>query len=96
MFRISRDSPDGTQNVAINTGVLYVLKPRLAVDGGMAFGVSDDAPAFAAFGGFSIALGGLSGAAQQTKPVPTAPPATSAARRGYGATSRFPNRMADR
>ncbi|MEP7306540.1 MAG: transporter [Acidobacteriota bacterium] len=94
MFRISRESPDGAPNVSINTGVLYVLKPRLALDGGMAFGVSDDAPAFAAFGGFSIALGGSSSTAQQTKPLRTARTTSltrpAAGRRGYAPGHRFP------
>jgi len=72
MFSISRESPDATPNVSIDTGVLFTLKSRLVLDGGVAFGLSDAAPAFAAFGGLSIALGGLSSAAQQTRPLRTA------------------------
>jgi hypothetical protein len=57
VFAISRTRVDGTPVVAINTGTLYVISPRLALDGGVQFGVSEDAPAFAAFGGFSLAVG---------------------------------------
>ena len=42
---------------AVDTGVIYTIGTRMAVDGGIEAGLSGDAPAFAAFGGFSVALG---------------------------------------
>lgn len=57
LFEISRGSADGTPIVAINTGVLYGLTPRVIIDGGVQFGTSDDAPSFAAFAGLSFAVG---------------------------------------
>jgi hypothetical protein len=59
VFRISRDRPDGTPIVSMNTGVLYAIAPRLVVDGGVIFGLSADAPPFAVVGGLSTAIGGL-------------------------------------
>ena len=59
VFRISRDHPDGTPIVSINTGALYAIAPRLVVDCGVMFGLSAEAPPFAVFGGFSTAIGGL-------------------------------------
>ena len=43
--------------MAVNTGALYLVTPKLALDGGLQFGLSDEAPTFAAFAGFSVALG---------------------------------------
>jgi hypothetical protein len=100
MFRISQESPDGNPNLSINTGALYALRPRLALDAGLAFGLSDDAPGFSAFGGLSIALGGSTRPAPATKLPATAqapdsaPPLTSTrmSRRAHAPTSPFRSR----
>ena len=55
-FMISRDRPEGSAIVALNTGTLYLLRPNFALDGGVELGISDAAPAVAAFAGFSFAL----------------------------------------
>jgi hypothetical protein len=54
---VSRQEPAGRPVAAVDTGVIYTIGTRMAVDGGIEAGVSGDAPAFAAFGGFSVALG---------------------------------------
>lgn len=56
MFVISRDRPGGPAIVAINTGTLFVISPRLALDGGVQFGLTEEASSFSAFGGFSVAV----------------------------------------
>jgi hypothetical protein len=56
-FGISRQEADGRAMTAIDTGVIYTIGKRMAVDGGIEAGISGDAPAFAAFGGFSVAFG---------------------------------------
>jgi hypothetical protein len=57
MSAISRTRVDGGPVVAINTGTLYVISPRLAIDGGVQFGVTEDASVFSAFAGLSVAVG---------------------------------------
>jgi len=57
MFAISRNRPDGSPVVGIDTGTLYVIGPRLALDGGVQVGLTEDATAFSAFAGFSVAVG---------------------------------------
>ena len=82
MFAFSRNRADGSSVVAINTGALYVTSPRLALDGGVQFGLTDDAPAFSAFAGVSVAVGVLNRRASHIDrrvPVVTS-------------TSTFPNR----
>jgi hypothetical protein len=54
---VSRQEADGRAVTAVDTGVIYTIGTRMAVDGGIEAGLSRDAPAFAAFGGFSVALG---------------------------------------
>jgi hypothetical protein len=56
-FGISRAEAGGDVITAIDTGVFYTIGWRIALDGGIQAGISHAAPAFAAFGGFSIALG---------------------------------------
>jgi hypothetical protein len=53
----SRNRVNGSPVVGINTGTLYVVHPRLALDGGVQFGLTQDASAFSAFAGFSLAVG---------------------------------------
>jgi len=54
---ISRQEPDGRAVTAVDTGVICPIGTRMAVDGGIEAGLGGDAAAFAAFGGFSVALG---------------------------------------
>lgn len=56
-FAISRQEADGRAMTAIDAGVIYTIGTRMAVDGAIEAGISGDAPAFAAFGGFSVAFG---------------------------------------
>lgn len=56
-FAISREERDGGIVTAINGGVIYRIGPRMAIDGGMIVGLSEDAPSYAVFGGFSVAVG---------------------------------------
>lgn len=65
-FAISRDRPDGGAIVAVNTGALYLMNPRLALDGGVEFGLSEDSPSFAAFAGFSVAFGASRAASRRS------------------------------
>jgi hypothetical protein len=84
MSAISRNRLDGSPVVAINVGTLYVIGRRLALDGGVQFGVTEDASAFSAFGGFSVAVGvARRGAPQIDRRVP---------RRALTATSAVPGR----
>jgi hypothetical protein len=57
-FAVSRDRPDGERVVAVNVGGIYLVNPRLAVDGGVELGLTENAPSIAAFAGFSFALAG--------------------------------------
>jgi outer membrane putative beta-barrel porin/alpha-amylase len=61
-FWLSRDDPDGAAVVGIDAGAIYELGARYALDGGVQFGVTSSAPAFAAFGGISIIVGDILGA----------------------------------
>jgi hypothetical protein len=61
-FWLSRDEPGGSAVLGIDTGAIYELGARYALDGGVQFGVTSDAPAFAAFGGISIIVGEILGA----------------------------------
>jgi len=60
-FWFSREDVDGDAVVAIDAGAIYELGGRYALDGGVQFGVSSNAPAFAAFGGISIIVGDILG-----------------------------------
>ena len=57
VFWISRSDPDEGAGTSINTGVIYTVGPRFAIDGGIQFGVSGSSDDFAAFGGFSVLVG---------------------------------------
>ena len=60
-FWVSRQSPGGRAVVALDTGAVYELGTRYALDGGVQVGLTHDAPAFSAFGGFSIVVGNILG-----------------------------------
>ena len=55
-FVISRDHIEGSTVVGVTTGAIVLVNPRFALDGGVEFGVTEEAPSFAAFAGFSVAL----------------------------------------
>ena len=57
VFWLSKQAFDGGAIGATDAGVVYTISRRVAVDGGMQFGISHAAPAFAVFGGFSVLLG---------------------------------------
>lgn len=57
LYAFSRTEPDGGPNAAVDIGVIYTVRPRLAIDGGLLFGVSRAAPGFTAFGGLSFNVG---------------------------------------
>jgi outer membrane putative beta-barrel porin/alpha-amylase len=61
-FWLSRDEPGGGAVGGVDAGAIYELGARYALDGGLQFGVTADAPAFAAFGGISIIVGEILGA----------------------------------
>jgi hypothetical protein len=74
-FGISRQEANGRALTAIDSGLIYTIGTRLAVDGGIEAGISGEAPAFAVFGGVSVALGhahaGGAGAHAHTPGTPT-------------------------
>jgi outer membrane putative beta-barrel porin/alpha-amylase len=79
-FGISRQEAGGRAMTAIDTGVIYTIGTYMAVDGGIEAGVSGDAPAFAVFGGVSVALGHAraAGAAAHAHTRPGSPTSASA------------------
>jgi Putative MetA-pathway of phenol degradation len=60
-FWFSRQDPHGGGVAAVDTGAIYVINPRLALDGGVQVGLTSAAPALAAFGGMSVVLGNVLG-----------------------------------
>ena len=48
-FWFSRQDPDGGPVAALDTGAIYVVNPRLALDGGVQVGLTDAAPSLSAF-----------------------------------------------
>jgi hypothetical protein len=60
-FWISREAPQGGRVVAIDAGAIYVLNPRLALDGGIQGGLSAAAPSVSIFGGVSLIVGNVLG-----------------------------------
>jgi hypothetical protein len=61
VFWLSRQSRDGTAVMAFDTGAVYELGSRYALDGGIQVGLTHDAPAFSAFGGVSMIVGNILG-----------------------------------
>jgi len=60
-FWFSRADPDGGPVAAVDSGAIYVINPRFALDGGVQFGLTDAAPSISAFGGLSVVLGSILG-----------------------------------
>ena len=60
-FWISRQDPNGGRVSAIDTGAIYVITPRFALDGGFQVGLSQAAPMVSAFGGLSVVIGNILG-----------------------------------
>jgi hypothetical protein len=61
VFWYSKQDPDHGAMTAIDFGAIYTVTPRLALDAGMQFGVSRDAPAIGVFGGISVVVGDVLG-----------------------------------
>ena len=60
-FWFSRLDPDGSQVVGLDSGAIYVVNPRFALDGGVQVGLTDAAPALSAFAGVSVVIGNVLG-----------------------------------
>jgi hypothetical protein len=60
-FWFSRQNVDDGSMAAIDTGAIFVVSPRLAVDGGVQWGVSRAAPGLACFAGISVVVGDILG-----------------------------------
>ncbi len=60
-FWFSRQDPDGEPVAAIDSGAIYVISPRLALDGGVQIGLTSAAPSVSAFGGLSVVVGDVLG-----------------------------------
>ncbi len=60
-FWVSQQDADGNPATAIDTGAIYTISPRFAIDGGVQVGLSEAAPPLAVFGGFSVIVGAVLG-----------------------------------
>ncbi len=60
-FWYSRQDPDGGPVAAMDTGAIYVINPRLALDGGVQVGLTEAAPIVSAFCGVSVVIGNVLG-----------------------------------
>jgi hypothetical protein len=60
-FWLSRQEPGGGPVVAVDTGAIYVINPRFAIDAGIQGGLSAAAPSLAIFGGLSVVVGNVLG-----------------------------------
>ncbi len=60
-FWLSRQDPNGGHVGAVDTGAIYVITPRFAIDGGVQWGLTPAAPSFSAFGGLSVVIGNILG-----------------------------------
>lgn len=87
-FGISRQEAGGRAATAIDTGVIYRIGTRMAVDGGIEAGVSSEAPEFAAFGGVSVALGHLPAAGAAAHAHTPGGPTSASAGQGRGSDPR--------
>jgi Putative MetA-pathway of phenol degradation len=61
VFWYSRLDPAGGHVLALDTGAIYVINPRFALDGGFQIGLNPAAPAFSVFGGLSVIVGNILG-----------------------------------
>jgi hypothetical protein len=57
MFWLSRNERDGGAATAMDAGVIVLLHPRLALDGGVQVGLTSAASDLAMFGGLSVVVG---------------------------------------
>ena len=73
VFWISRVDPHGSASTAVDSGVIYTLTPRLAIDGGLECGVSLAAPDVAVFAGVSFMVGKHSAVASTLRSVSRIP-----------------------
>ncbi|HEX3704161.1 MAG TPA: transporter [Vicinamibacterales bacterium] len=62
VFWFSRQDAGGRSVTSIDGGAIYQIGTRYALDGGLQFGVTADAPRFGAFGGISMIVGNVLGA----------------------------------
>jgi hypothetical protein len=60
-YWFSRQDAGGRSVTAIDAGAIYQIGTRYALDCGVQFGVTAEAPGFAAFGGLSIIVGNVLG-----------------------------------
>jgi hypothetical protein len=60
-FWFSRQEPDGKSVVALDGGAIYVISPRVALDGGVQIGVTAAAQPLAVFAGLSVVIGDVLG-----------------------------------
>jgi hypothetical protein len=60
-FWFSKQDPDGGRVVSIDAGLIHAISARLAVDGGVALGLTEAAPALSLFGGISVIVGDVLG-----------------------------------
>ena len=60
-FWFSRQDVDSGPTIAMDAGAIYALTPRLAIDGGVQFGATPDAPDVAVFAGVSVVVGNILG-----------------------------------
>jgi len=60
-FWVSQQEPGGGRVMALDTGAVYELGTRYALDGGVQVGLTHAAPAFSAFGGVSVIVGDILG-----------------------------------
>lgn len=60
-YWLSRLDAGSAGSATLDTGAIYTISERLAVDGGVAFGLTVAASGPAVFGGFSIILGAVTG-----------------------------------
>ena len=61
VFWFSRQSIAGGSAASLDAGAIYQIGTRYALDGGVQFGLTRDAPAVAAFGGVSVLVGDVLG-----------------------------------
>ena len=60
-FWFSRGAIDVGATVALDTGAIYELGSRFALDGGVQFGLNHNTPVFAAFAGMTVIVGDILG-----------------------------------
>lgn len=66
-FWYSREAPGAARTTSIDTGAIYLVSPRLALDGGLQSGLTKSADDFAAFAGVSFIVGDVTGG--RSKPL---------------------------